>query len=120
MHMCCSEWADNVNSALEDGRCVLQDHLPPTAEATPSSGALQNAKHYLIQLDVTQRFRAASSALCEQNSADSRISTRFSNRLIINQSVNATIVQAHDTKTGQSVILKVQYGSWAATSSLYH
>lgn len=60
--------------------------------------ALQKAKTYLMSLQAYQRTSVVRQA--------SQLG-RFESRLILHQSVNATIVQAKDKETGKFVILKV-------------
>jgi hypothetical protein len=109
IRICYSEWADSVSSALEDGNFAVNGHHPPAYGAQPASEALQNAKRYIMNLEANQGFKYA--AFGERNSISSRISRRFTNRLILNQSVNATIVQAKDIESGNSVMLKVNRNS---------
>ena len=92
-----------MNSALEPGSTGSLV-APPRIDLQDRSGfkrgcsVLEDAKTYLKTLAGIRG---------EQGGVLTKFGNRFTDKLMLQQSVNATIVQSRDRQTGKSVIFKV-------------
>lgn len=99
-----SEWADDVNSALESGKRNLQVLPSWMPDDTAVPDPVENAKMYLKTLQYNQRVdKGQNSKFISAGSVDGQ----YKDRVVLHKGADSNIVQARDKESGKSVILKV-------------